>query len=468
MMQQRQNLCIAMVSDFFYPNMGGVESHIFCLAQQLIQRGHNVIVLTHTYKDRVGIRYLYAGKSPITGESLYLKVYHISITVLLNECTIPNYLLFFPAFFEIVKRERVQIVHAHQAFSCMAHEALMHARTMGLECVFTDHSLFGFSDASSILTNKLLKFCLVDVSKVICVSHISKENTVLRAKCKPSNVYVIPNAIHPASFKPDLEKRSKERITIVVVSRLVYRKGTDLLVQVIPLVCRLFPQVIWIIGGDGPKRLDLEQMLEKEGLQHRVQMLGRLLNDQVPGVLQRGHIFLNCSLTEAFCIAIVEAACAGLLVVSTRVGGIPEVLPRDMLLLTDVRPEDIVKNLSLAIEKVGVMESDFPFRMHERVAKMYSWQDVAERTERVYLDPNNSNSCSGIVPRLKKTWKMGILSGKVFCLGLVVEYWVWRFLEWLYALSNAREKRIVSRQSQQVSRKENLPAKCPNSLSNEQ
>lgn len=43
---------------------------------------------------------------------------------------------------------------APQAFSTMAHEAVMHARTMGLPCVFTDHSLFGFADASSILMNK--------------------------------------------------------------------------------------------------------------------------------------------------------------------------------------------------------------------------------------------------------------------------------------------------------------------------
>lgn len=42
---------------------------------------------------------------------------------------------------------------------------------MGLRTVFTDHSLFGFADAASILTNKLLKFTLSDVDHVICVSH---------------------------------------------------------------------------------------------------------------------------------------------------------------------------------------------------------------------------------------------------------------------------------------------------------
>ena len=50
-------------------------------------------------------------------------------------------------------------------------------------------------------------------------------------------------------------------------------------------------------------------------------------------VLVQGNIFLNTSLTEAFCIAIVEAASCGLQVVSTRVGGIPEVLPPDLIIL---------------------------------------------------------------------------------------------------------------------------------------
>lgn len=45
----------------------------------------------------------------------------------------------------------------------------------------------------------------------------------------------------------------------------------------------------------------------------------------------RGHIYLNTSLTEAFGISIIEAASAGLFVVATRVGGVPEILPDDMI-----------------------------------------------------------------------------------------------------------------------------------------
>ncbi len=63
--------------------------------------------------------------------------------------------------------------------------------------VFTDHSLFGFADAASILTNKALKLFLADVHHVVCVSHTSRENTVLRACVPPASVSVIPNGELP-------------------------------------------------------------------------------------------------------------------------------------------------------------------------------------------------------------------------------------------------------------------------------
>lgn len=93
--------------------------------------------------------------------------------------------------------------------------------------VFTDHSLFGFADVSSVLTNKLLTVSLCDTNHIICVSYTSKENTVLRAALNPEIVSVIPNAVDPTDFTPDPSLRQDDRITIVVISRLVYRKGTD-------------------------------------------------------------------------------------------------------------------------------------------------------------------------------------------------------------------------------------------------
>ena len=53
----------------------------------------------------------------------------------------------------------------------MGHEGILHAHLMGIRTIFTDHSLFGFADAASILTNKLLAATLKNTDAVICVSH---------------------------------------------------------------------------------------------------------------------------------------------------------------------------------------------------------------------------------------------------------------------------------------------------------
>ena len=51
---------ICLVSDFFYPNMGGVESHLYQLAQCLLEKGHQVIIITHSYANRTGVRMIYS------------------------------------------------------------------------------------------------------------------------------------------------------------------------------------------------------------------------------------------------------------------------------------------------------------------------------------------------------------------------------------------------------------------------
>ena len=144
---------------------------------------------------------------------------------------------------------------------------------------------------------------------------------MLRSGIHPDICYVIPNAVDAKRFEPDPTQRPnvEDRINIVVMSRLTLRKGVALLAQIIPPICKEFPNAYWIIGGDGGSRLMLEEMIEKYQLHDRVEMLGAVPHNQVRNVLTRGHVYVNPSLTEAFCIAIVEAACCGILIFYLKV-----------------------------------------------------------------------------------------------------------------------------------------------------
>ncbi|KAK3491232.1 phosphatidylinositol N-acetylglucosaminyltransferase GPI3 subunit [Neurospora hispaniola] len=483
---------IAMVCDFFFPQPGGIESHIYQLSTKLIDRGHKVIIITHAYEGRTGVRYLTNG----------LKVYHVPFLVIYRSATFPTVFSFFPVFRNIVLRERIDIVHGHASLSSLCHEAILHARTMGLRTVFTDHSLFGFADAASILTNKLLKFALSDVDHVICVSHTCKENTVLRASLDPLMVSVIPNAVVADNFRPlgyptttttppssisspipglppnpsssltsSLTPPRRilgphDPITIVVISRLFYNKGTDLLTAAIPRILAAHPNTRFIIAGSGPKSIDLEQMIEQNVLQDRVEMLGPIRHSEVRDVMVRGHIYLHPSLTEAFGTVIVEAASCGLYVVCTQVGGIPEVLPGHMTVFAKPEEDDLVAATGKAIAALRRNEVRTEL-FHEQVKNMYSWTNVAERTERVYngisgaiseaefygydhlKDHRNGSNGSwtavtatrgmrsgvqsfALIDRLKRYYGCGVWAGKLFCVCVIIDYLIFLFLELVF------------------------------------
>ena len=418
---------VLMVSDFFIPNTGGVELHMYALAQRLIARGHKVTVLTHAYGDRCGVRYMSNG----------LKVYYAFRTPVYNGATCPDIFGTFRLLRLILLRERVTVVHAHQTFSVMGHEAVCHARTMGYKCVFTDHSLFGFADTSAIHMNKLLALTLADCNHVVCVSHTAKENLVLRSGTPPLRVSVVPNAVDGVRFTPDSTRRPgrggrpgpRDRTVVAVTARLAYRKGIHLLAAVIPLACARFPEVDFLIAGDGPMREHLEEMTREHELERRVTLLGDVPHASVVDVLQRAHVFLNCSLTESFCIAILEAACSGCLVVATGVGGVTEVLPPDLLFLAAPDPDALVEALADALDALRTDgTTNDPRVIHERVAKMYAWEDVAVRVEAVYERAHATVDSQ--LGRLARLHGCGTFAGKLFCAVAAVDHAYWRWLEW--------------------------------------
>lgn len=119
----------------------------------------------------------------------------------------------------------------------------------------------------------------------------------MRAALDPHMVSVIPNAVITDNFRPAPYRMSPPEqsnppqwtevlmvVVIVVISRLYYNKGIDLLVAVIPRICSLHPAARFIIAGDGPKFLALEQMREKYMLQDKVEMLGSIRHEEVRDV----------------------------------------------------------------------------------------------------------------------------------------------------------------------------------------
>ncbi|ELA42485.1 uncharacterized protein VICG_00584 [Vittaforma corneae ATCC 50505] len=368
----KPSLNIALVSDFFYPSKGGVETHIKTIGEELYSLGHSVIIITHKYKTK---NENYEGVKKIGN----LVVYYLDIPIIAKNGTFPTLFTNYILFREIFIRHNIQIVHGHQTVSSLCFEGVYHASNLNIKTVITDHSLFEVAKFERILVNGLSRFICKNVDWAICVSEISKENTHIRTNIPLERISVIPNGIIPEKFYPVSRKIRKTK-RILVMSRLVFRKGVDLLIEALPLICKNKDFEV-IIVGNGPKKSEILQAIDENDLHGQVKLLEEVEYEKVPDFLRSADIFLNTSLTETFCLAILEAAACGLLVVSTNVGGIHEILCNEGILFCEPTADGISRQLSNAFKMINQHD---PFKLYSYILGKYNWKTIAKQIEDVY------------------------------------------------------------------------------------
>jgi len=117
---------------------------------------------------------------------------------------------------------------------------------------------------------------------------------------------------------------SSEPWTIGAAGRLVPIKGYDRLLEAFVALLARHPEARLEIAGEGPSRMDLERQARALGIGEAVTFLG--WSDDLPAVMARWSLFVQPSLEEALGITALQAMAAGLPVVASDVGGLPEII----------------------------------------------------------------------------------------------------------------------------------------------
>jgi L-malate glycosyltransferase len=193
---------------------------------------------------------------------------------------------------------------------------------------------------------------------------------------------LIPNGLDLARFTPRPPSAAIRRV--VTVANLRAEKGHDTILAAVPAVLAKHPDATFTFAGDGPRRDALETLARALGVSGRVRFLGEC--DDVAPVLGASDLFVLPSRSEAFPNAVIEAMAAGLPVVASNVGGIPEVVRHGENGLL-VPPDD---HHALTEAVLGLMDRRdeavaLGAAARRDVARDYTIDRMVERFEDLYL-----------------------------------------------------------------------------------
>lgn len=170
-----------------------------------------------------------------------------------------------------------------------------------------------------------------------------------------------------------------ERI-LVCVARLIPSKGIDVLLKSIDGLN--IAVKLWVIG-DGKEKDKLVRMADRLGIKNQVLFLGSMEHRLVAERMKAADLFVLPSRSEPFGISLLEAMDAGLPIVATRVGGIPEIVSETNGIL--VPPEDPgALSLALSVLFGDSVRRDAMSKANIEKASRYQWDMIGEKYVEVY------------------------------------------------------------------------------------
>jgi glycogen(starch) synthase len=199
-----------------------------------------------------------------------------------------------------------------------------------------------------------------------------------------NRIHVIPPGVNPSLFEGPFEDpfSGVGRTRVLFVGRLAPQKGVGTLVAAAGLLKDPCAQVLLV--GDGPERKALERETERLGVGDRLRFEGFVTHDRLPAAMAHADVLVLPSLYEELGTVLLEAVKAGLPIVASETGGIPDVIEDGVngLLVPPGDPEALAR----VIDRI-LSDGDLARRLsegaHER-GKDYDWEVIAEHVLRVY------------------------------------------------------------------------------------
>ncbi len=353
---------IAQVCPRFYPDIGGVETHVYEISKRLAKEFEVEVLTTDP-----------SGKLP--------KIEDVEgVTVRRFKSLAPGDAYYFSLdLYRYLKKNSVKydLIHAHNYHAFPALFAALSKRDSRF--IFTPHyHAHGHSFFRNLLHKPYKLFgrkIFEKADAVICVSNYEKRLVLDNFRVAGNKIHVIPNGINLEEFEEVdkiKEQRDKSLRRILFVGRIEKYKRLDYLVKALKHLPENF---VLEVVGKGSCKPKIVKLAKDVGVTGRIKFYQDLSRKELVRKYAEADVFVLLSKHEAYGIAVAEALAAKTPCIVANEAALKEWVDNKSVYQVDY-PIDI-DNLTELIKKlveIDVVESD----------KLVSWDEVAMRIKRVY------------------------------------------------------------------------------------
>lgn len=399
-----ESLRIGMVSCYFPPSIGGVQTHIDEISAELQSRGYEITGLT-TVTDTASIDDMIDNNRIESPRTLF------------HGFPIPRPLqMIKTARAAVEKSRKCDIVHVHSSKRLLAVISEFVAQLLSTPVALTVHG-GGIVDRPNLSTRRRIphnvdRRLLLRLADVI-VSTCPHFTDVAARYVPQSKIRSIPEGVTADFFTPGPADRSELDVlnsldpdanVLLSVNMIKPVKGMQYVIQALPNVLEAYPDAHYVIVGDGSWKTTLEELAEERGVREHLHFAGAIFNEEVVRkYLRAADVALIPSSGESTSISTLEAMATGCPVVATPVGGISDLLGDNKRgRVAELFPHGSYSRAgpkTLSPEKIQLLANQVKWVLtnpdeadqiarkgREYVLDNYAWPVIVDQLEEVYAE----------------------------------------------------------------------------------
>ena len=381
---------ILTITPFFPPNIGGVADVVLNLNSNFSKLGHNVSIIAPKHVRDKGTKIEGFNSEVYRINSIYLPGWPYST---LNSVSFPVDLGL--KIKSIMKKGNYDVVHVHAQQYPICWFAIQSAYNLGIPCVLTSHGMWaldpnvmGKKTRLEDYFNKLIYSRLLNKTNAVIGLTEQITNFAKQIGKKEVKYFTIPNGVNTSIYKVNIDRKkqfqeefqlNKDSIVILFLGRFELVKGVIEFSNAIKTIVKN-KQIEVLIVGQGSLENKVKSILK--GIE-RIHFFPWQSSGEIHKFYIASDIFVLPSRFEGLPLTLIEAMNAGLHILYTPVGGIPEFIDgySRKTLLKDSTSEEIQNVLTEIISHFSFKEG-----LNEALnyGRKFDWHNLAQETISVY------------------------------------------------------------------------------------